>query len=99
MTRFTSQLQVPLPPDWLAEESITIQAPDGAANVIASSEAVSVDVTTEAYAEASRQMAASEFPEYRELSFEPTETASLEISFLVITRADRRRSSIWGTVA
>lgn len=38
LQRFKPQLTAPLPEGWFAKESITLLAPDGQANVIASSE-------------------------------------------------------------
>jgi hypothetical protein len=67
------QILTILPPDWFYKESITILAPDGGANVIASSEPISRDLDTDSYARVQGDLLKKEFPGYLELSFEPTE--------------------------
>lgn len=56
--------------DWLTKESLTFLAPDGRANVIASSEPLSAAVDATRYAEVQGDQLRREFPAYRELSFE-----------------------------
>jgi tetratricopeptide (TPR) repeat protein len=71
MTTFTSQVALPLPEGWVGRETIAIQAPDGQANVIASSEPIAPETTGEAYAElVGRSLVEQELPGYREVSFE-----------------------------
>jgi tetratricopeptide (TPR) repeat protein len=73
MTRFSPTLSVPLPPDWSAKESITLTAPDGQANLVASSEPVPPDLSTHEYAEKlAAALTEEELPGYRVISFEPT---------------------------
>lgn len=73
MTAFSGSLKAMLPPGWFAKESITLLAPDGSANVIASGEPLHESVDTERYAEVQGGLLANEFPEYVEVSFEPAE--------------------------
>jgi len=71
MTTFTSQVAMPLPEGWVGRETIAIQAPDGQANVIATSEPVAPETTGEEYAElVGRSLAEQELPGYRVVSFE-----------------------------
>jgi hypothetical protein len=73
MSRFRPSLTAPLPEGWFAKESITLLAPDGQANVIASSEPLAPDIDTAAYANVQGDLLTKEFPGYQEFSFEPTE--------------------------
>jgi len=74
MTRFTPRLSLPLPDGWRAREEITLVAPDGQANIVASSESVSADLTTREYAEAAgTTLASNQLPGFQEISFEPSE--------------------------
>src|SRR4051794_13693233 len=70
MGRFVPRLSGDLPPGWLAKESLTIIAPDGQANIIASSEALDESIDTGAYAGLQGQLLRDEFPGYSEFSFE-----------------------------
>jgi hypothetical protein len=58
------------PPDgWLFKESVTFLAPDGGANVIASSEPLDESVTGEEYAQVQGELLRREFPNYVEGEF------------------------------
>ena len=71
--RFKPQLTAVLHEGWLAKESITLLAPDGQANVIASSESLDPSIdTTERYAEIQGEILGKEFEGYREFQFEST---------------------------
>lgn len=73
MERFGGRLRLPLPEGWWGKESLTLVAPDGRANVIASLEPVPPDVDSKRYAETiGDQMTLTEFPGLRILRFEPT---------------------------
>lgn len=67
---FTPTLRASLPADWLAKESITLLAPDGQANVIASSEPLAPDVDLHRYAGAQGELLRTEFPGFVENTFE-----------------------------
>jgi len=56
---------------WYFKESFTFLEPNGDANVIASSEPVSDDLDSTAYADAQGDLLRAEFPGYEEYSFEP----------------------------
>lgn len=74
--RFKPKLSATLPEGWFVKESITILAPDGQANVIASSEPLDPSINTKRYAEVQGELLSSEdegFPGYREFQFGPTE--------------------------
>ncbi|MCB0880015.1 MAG: DcrB-related protein [Thermoleophilia bacterium] len=71
MQRFKPQLTAPLPEGWFAKESITLLAPDGQANVIASSEPLDPTIDTNQYAQVQGDLLRKEFPGYREFAFEP----------------------------
>jgi hypothetical protein len=60
------------PEGWVWKESITLLGPRGEANVIASSESVDSSMTSETYAAVQGELLKTEFPGYREFSFEPT---------------------------
>lgn len=68
---FESTLNAPLPEEWFAKESITLLAPDGQANVIASSEPLDASIDTKRYAEVQGELLRQEFPGYREFVSEP----------------------------
>ncbi len=68
---FKPSITAPLPDGWLAKESITLLAPDGQANVIASSEPLDPDITTEQYARTQGDLLHTEFPAYKEHGFQP----------------------------
>lgn len=63
-------ISLPMPEDWVYKESVTLLAPDGRGNVIASSEPVPDDLDTSGYALLQGQMLASELSGYEELSVE-----------------------------
>lgn len=67
---FRGRMRVGRPEDWFAKESLTLLAPDGRANVIASSEPLDETISTEAYAEVQGDVLRLEFPGYRELAYE-----------------------------
>lgn len=71
MDRFARRLSVPLLESWFAKESVTLLAPDGQANVIASSEPLDPGITTQEYADVQGDLLRREFPAYREHSFKP----------------------------
>lgn len=58
------------PADWFYKESITLLAPDGSGNVIASSEPISAEMAAADYAGLQGDALAKEFPGYIELAFE-----------------------------
>ncbi len=83
MTRFESDAISPVPPEWTARETLTLIAPDGRANVTASSEPVSPDTTPEEFAVAiGASLAGGECPGYSEVSFGPTSTIGGEPAWL-----------------
>jgi tetratricopeptide (TPR) repeat protein len=57
------------PSDWLVKESITLLAPDGQANVIASSEPLDPEIGLDQYASIQGDLLRGEFPGYEEASF------------------------------
>lgn len=71
MNRFKPRLSAPLPAGWFAKESLTLLSPDGQANVIVSSEPLDPSIDTTQYATVQGDLLASEFPGYRQLTFEP----------------------------
>jgi hypothetical protein len=62
---------MPMPDDWFGKESLTLLAPDGQANIIASSEPLDPGIDTERYAQVQGDLLANEFPHYHQHSFEP----------------------------
>ncbi len=70
---FKPQLKSDLPTGWFAKESITLLAPDGQANVIASSEPLDESLDSRAYADAQGDILRTEFPAYNEVSYIETE--------------------------
>jgi hypothetical protein len=69
---FTPQLRASLPEGWFAKESMTLLAPDGQANVIASSEPLDTSITAQRYAEIQGELLVKEFSGFRELRFQRT---------------------------
>jgi len=69
--RFTGSLSAPVPDGWVVKESLTVLAPDGLANVIASSEPVEQRLTTQQYADAQGEDLRNQFPKFKELSYGP----------------------------
>jgi hypothetical protein len=70
---FRSTITADTPEGWLAKESITLLDPSGQANVIASSEPLNPTTDTGEYATVQGDLLRTEFPGYKELSFQPTE--------------------------
>jgi len=68
---FTPSLRAVFPDEWLAKESVTFLAPDGQANVIASSEPIDESIDTYSYAEMQSQLLRKEFPDFQEMDFGP----------------------------
>lgn len=60
-----------VPPGWLVKMSWTLLAPDGQANVIASSEPLSQSMSTEEYMTIQGDLLRKEFPHYREFQLAP----------------------------
>jgi hypothetical protein len=71
MTSFRPTLGADLPDGWQVKESITLLAPDGQANVIASSEPIDPDVDSHKYADSQAAMLRREFPGFSEYSSGP----------------------------
>ena len=71
-TQFAPRLRATLPAGWFAKESMTLLAPDGQANVIASSEPLDPTITAQRYAEIQGDVLNQKFEGYRQLRFEPT---------------------------
>jgi tetratricopeptide (TPR) repeat protein len=71
MTEYQSRLGVETPQEWTIKESLTMVAPDNAANVIASVESVDREMTTADYADTIVH-GVTELPEYKELGFGPS---------------------------
>jgi hypothetical protein len=71
--RFRPTLSAPLLDGWFAKESLTLLAPDGQANVIASSEPLDSDIDTERYATVQGDLLSKEFLGYRQLSLEDSD--------------------------
>lgn len=70
-TRTRSSIQLDLPAGWFFKESYTLLAPDGQANVIASSEPLKPSMGAKEYAEAQGDLLQSGFNEYKPHSLEP----------------------------
>jgi tetratricopeptide (TPR) repeat protein len=66
MERFVPTLSAGIPTGWSVKESLTLLAPDGQANVIASSEPLDPSMTTTEYADIQGEVLQKEFPGYRE---------------------------------
>jgi hypothetical protein len=69
--RFNGSLSCAVPDGWTVRESLTILAPDGEANVIASSEPIDDALSTERYADSQGVQLRDEFSNYKELSYGP----------------------------
>jgi hypothetical protein len=63
-------LMAAVPNGWFAKDSTTLLAPDGQANIIASSEPLDPSIDTDTFAAAQGDLLKGEFPEYQEKSFE-----------------------------
>ena len=70
---FRPKIRAAVPGAWFAKESTTLLAPDGQANVIASSEPLDETVEVKQYAEVQGDLLNREFPGYHEFSFEETD--------------------------
>jgi len=68
---FKPRLTALLPEGWFAKESVTLLAPDGQANVIASSEPLDPTIDTTQYATVQGDLLRKEFSGFREFAFEP----------------------------
>jgi hypothetical protein len=69
--RFEPRLRLQLPEGWFAKESLTVLAPDGQANVIASSEPLDPTIDSQRYAQVQGDLLQREFPRFHELAFLP----------------------------
>lgn len=65
-----TEVSMPAPAGWLSKQSWTVFAPDGQANVIASSEPIAPHLDTEQYARAQGDLLWREFPQFHEHSLE-----------------------------
>jgi tetratricopeptide (TPR) repeat protein len=72
VAEFRGRLTAAIPDDWFVKESATVLAPDGQANVIASSEPLDPSIQTDQYASVQGDLLRNgkDFPEYEEKSFE-----------------------------
>lgn len=70
--QFRPRLSALIPEEWFIKESFTFLSPDGQANVIASSEAIDVNIDSRTYATIQGDLLRVEFPEYREYFFSET---------------------------
>ena len=66
-----SVIRARVPDAWAWKESITLLAPDGRANVIASSEPLDPTIDAAQYAEVQGELLRTEFDEYEEVDFGP----------------------------
>jgi hypothetical protein len=64
-----STVRAPVPSGWFEKHSVTLLAPDGQANVIASREPLDPSIDTERYASVQGELLRKEFPGYREHAF------------------------------
>jgi hypothetical protein len=69
--RFNGSLSCAVPDGWSVRDSLTILAPDGQANVIASSEPLDESLTTELYADGQGEQLRDEFSNFKELLYGP----------------------------
>jgi hypothetical protein len=68
---FRGEISARVPRGWWVKASTTVIAPDGQANVIASSEPIEPDLGSRDYAVSQGDLLRKEFPGFHELSFEP----------------------------
>ena len=73
MRTFLPQLRAAMPDTWVAKESLTLLAPDGGANVIASSEPLEPSIETDQYANMQGELLHREFPGFEEHELRETE--------------------------
>jgi hypothetical protein len=69
-TRTMPWLSLAIPHDWLWKESTTLLAPDGSANVIASSEPLDAAITLEEYVQAQGDLLSTEFQDFHQYKLE-----------------------------
>jgi tetratricopeptide (TPR) repeat protein len=74
MTRSNLDISVDVPDGWQLKQSITVFAPDGLANVIASTEPLAPEFTTETYAGAQGDLLDREFPQFEQLELSQIQT-------------------------
>lgn len=74
--RLRPRLTLPHPEGWFAKESLTLLAPDGQANVIASGEPIPSDIDVASYADVQGGHLRAEFPRYLEHEFGPAVLAN-----------------------
>jgi len=67
-----SRFSAAKPLDWYSKESATYLAPDGRANVVASSEPLEPSTDSRSYAAAQGELLQDEFPDYVEHAFGPS---------------------------
>ncbi|GAA2109259.1 hypothetical protein GCM10009841_30430 [Microlunatus panaciterrae] len=72
MHRFEPTLSATVPDGWFVKESLTLLAPDGQANIIASSEPVADGLDALQYAQVQGDLLRKEFPHYQEHHFGPS---------------------------
>jgi hypothetical protein len=70
MTEFRPEIVAAVPDGWFVKGSTTLLAPDGQANVIASSEPLDPSIDSEQYATVQQELLKKEFPEFALKSFE-----------------------------
>lgn len=73
MVRFRPEISVEVHAEWAPKSSITVLRSDGAANVIASTEPVGAQLTSEEYAGLQGSLLRDEFPGYIEELFGPSD--------------------------
>lgn len=74
--RFRPRLTLPHPEAWFAKESLTLIAPDGQANVIASGEPIPWDIDVASYADVQGGQLRAKFSRYLEHEFGPVVLAN-----------------------
>ncbi|MEO8095840.1 MAG: DcrB-related protein [Pseudolysinimonas sp.] len=70
---FAGRITARMPAGWFGKESITLIAPDGQGNVIASSEPLDGSIDTARYADVQGGLLRSEFPGFHQFSLEEVE--------------------------
>lgn len=80
--RYRPELTASVPEGWFVKSSITLLAPNGQANVIASSEPLGPGIDTRQYAEIQGELLRREFPRYTEFWFAPVEVAGIGKCFM-----------------
>ena len=82
VTEHQNEITAAVPEGWFVKESTTLIAPDGQANIIASSEPLDPSIDTNRYAEVQGELLRQEFPEYAEQSFEQVEIFGDRVGYL-----------------